>query len=995
MSTEKYIGEAALNNKPGKKLTLVIKDGSVTEEKIKDKAVTNKKIALESVSRSNLSNDVRASIDKKADAEQVNNSLYDLEKKIGERFVVEGDVTNLPDEEDLTSVKESERDVLKLADRSYAPEKFSGKGYKILRKNIKPVSLAITEIVVSSVPTSDGYLAFIINGVESHVDVVASTDTTTDKVAEKIATKLKDTMYEYNVSKSASTITLTRKFGGIVSTPSSFSAVGTGASCSVEDCSKIELRNIITPVMINQSNCIYEIRYDFDLDGETIEIPEGCTLKFEGGSLKNGILKGRDTSIISKPQQIFSCVLIEGTWSITDIYSAWFDFVPQNGDSKYDNTDKLVSLFALTSEKLNNNVFINSGNFWINANNDDIYRIMLKSNTHVFNSATIHVFGSNKRQYYLFYAENKQNIVFEGGELIGDIDSHIGTGGELYHGLCIRSCTDVIIKNAKFSNFWGDGIDLIKDGEKDAHNENIRIDNVICDNNRRQGISIEDGVNIFMSNSLFSNTGNTIATSPAAGIDIEPVEIDGYDCLIHNVIISDCNFINNKIGIACQLPNVSGIRISNCDCGFVYFDNVKDATLKEPIRITSSNIDCLSFHRNCANIMIDNCSIHKIVGEASFSNELCSLNNISINNSVIETTSDSYNGFLINLDGEFSDVIIRNSFLNIKKATKKLVTQIFSTSYLKNVTIDNCTINCSDWLNVIDLVIKNSRIYTESNIVLSSKTSLNFQNNDIKVNRSPASNQLFMIRGTDNAIFNLSNINISSGLELDVPIFGRYYYGYDDKTFTVNLNNCILPKSNKKLFIKEGLNLNSYSVFNDNYSLKNNVTKIIEAEIGSGYRISIPSIIGTFFLTVIGTRDENENVQQVCYFLPKKADGKIGFINQGKNNYDYLAVLSDVCVYNSDDVTHNIYIKSKNSGTYVSVKILINIFSSNPISENDINFESTTIPANITFGNMVKYGNSRPKGTLLTVGSQFFDTTLNKPIYWSGTKWVDSAGLDV
>ena len=73
----------------------------------------------------------------KADAEQVNNSLYNLDKKIGDRVIVNGNVTNLPDEEDLTSVKKSERDVLKLADRSYAPEKFSGKGYKILRKYIK------------------------------------------------------------------------------------------------------------------------------------------------------------------------------------------------------------------------------------------------------------------------------------------------------------------------------------------------------------------------------------------------------------------------------------------------------------------------------------------------------------------------------------------------------------------------------------------------------------------------------------------------------------------------------------------------------------------------------------------------------------------------------------------------------------------------------------------------------------------------------------------
>lgn len=33
--------------------------------------------------------------------------------------------------------------------------------------------------------------------------------------------------------------------------------------------------------MLNQSNTIYEIRYDFDLNGETIEMQEGCTLKFK------------------------------------------------------------------------------------------------------------------------------------------------------------------------------------------------------------------------------------------------------------------------------------------------------------------------------------------------------------------------------------------------------------------------------------------------------------------------------------------------------------------------------------------------------------------------------------------------------------------------------------------------------------------------------------------------------------------------------------------
>lgn len=49
MSTEKYIGEAALKDKPGKKLTLVIKDGSVTTPKIADEAVTTPKIAFGAV----------------------------------------------------------------------------------------------------------------------------------------------------------------------------------------------------------------------------------------------------------------------------------------------------------------------------------------------------------------------------------------------------------------------------------------------------------------------------------------------------------------------------------------------------------------------------------------------------------------------------------------------------------------------------------------------------------------------------------------------------------------------------------------------------------------------------------------------------------------------------------------------------------------------------------------------------------------------------------
>lgn len=262
-------------------------------------------------------------------------NIYD--KKLGKmQEKINQEVSSLSpvDEEDLTrSYNDNGLSVTKFADRSYSPQNFSGKGYKIIRKNIKPVSIATTKIIVSSVPTSEGYISFIINGIESHVDVVASSDTTTDKVADKIAAKLSATMTEYGVSKDASTIILTRKFGGVISTPSSFSAVNTGISCSITDSTKQELRNILTPTKMNQPNTIYVIRYDFDLNGETIEMQERCTLKFEGGCLKNGILKGNNTHIVESKAQLFDSIILRGSFDVPFLYYDNFGVIADTEDN--------------------------------------------------------------------------------------------------------------------------------------------------------------------------------------------------------------------------------------------------------------------------------------------------------------------------------------------------------------------------------------------------------------------------------------------------------------------------------------------------------------------------------------------------------------------------------------------------------------------------------------------------------------------------------------
>lgn len=67
----------------------------------------------------------------------------------------------------------------------------------------------------------------------------------------------------------------------------------------------IDGKNILTQDMINQPHTIYMIQYDYDLDGTTIKIPEGCILDFQGGSIVNGkVFSDNKTTRIVNPPKI-------------------------------------------------------------------------------------------------------------------------------------------------------------------------------------------------------------------------------------------------------------------------------------------------------------------------------------------------------------------------------------------------------------------------------------------------------------------------------------------------------------------------------------------------------------------------------------------------------------------------------------------------------------------------------------------------------------------
>lgn len=107
----------------------------------------------------------------------------------------------------------------------------------------------------------------------------------------------------------------------------------------------IDGKNILTQEMVNQPHTIYMIQYDYDLNGATIRIPEGCVFDFQGGSLSNGFIAGNDTAIISVDRKIFSNIKFLNSLFSNAFKVEWFGaIVSDNIDSSFAFNEALANV---------------------------------------------------------------------------------------------------------------------------------------------------------------------------------------------------------------------------------------------------------------------------------------------------------------------------------------------------------------------------------------------------------------------------------------------------------------------------------------------------------------------------------------------------------------------------------------------------------------------------------------------------------------------------
>lgn len=263
-------------------------------------------------------------------------------------IVIEGDVTNAPDEEDITS----EGGLLKFKNRPAFNDGY-GRGYTILREGT-PIEAQITkantiyeirydfDLSGKTLTMPEGCIlryngGAIYGSSSSQLGTIVCDNTIIEGVDDRNNHVEYKGIYEYAVDGRSEN----RFYDESNPNGMGYMVLRSGPEFSIQ--------NQMLVSGVARSNTIFEIRYDFDLEGNTLYIPYNCVLKFNGGKLFNGTICGSGTKIEAVPTQIFGTdVEITGTWSVAEAYTEWFG---AKGDGENDDREaiqKCLDSFVVT-----------------------------------------------------------------------------------------------------------------------------------------------------------------------------------------------------------------------------------------------------------------------------------------------------------------------------------------------------------------------------------------------------------------------------------------------------------------------------------------------------------------------------------------------------------------------------------------------------------------------------------------------------------------------
>lgn len=310
-----------------------------------------------------------------------------------------------------------------------------------------------------------------------------------------------------------------------------------------------------------------------DLHGGNAKLPANVLLTFRrGGAIVNGTLTGNGTGINAKGENVLG-VKLKGSWCVDVIYDMAFSRQYLN------DRDIIENLNVIQSDSVRNEVFI-TRDYTVTIPHASGSGLRPSSNSTFHITGDLTVAPNDYKSYGVIEINKKENVSIKGGRIIGDCAEHDyieGSSSEWGMGLNIKESRNVIVENLYITRCTGDGIYISGGNEPsvgiyDFASKNITIKNVVCDDNRRQGMSIIHVDGLIVRDCSFINTGATMSTPPSAGIDIEPNVSNGRNMSVRNVVVDNCTVTGNKgSAIATNntyeadgLRNYANILFSNC-----------------------------------------------------------------------------------------------------------------------------------------------------------------------------------------------------------------------------------------------------------------------------------------------------------------------------------------------------------------------------------------------------------------------------------------------
>lgn len=411
----------------------------------------------------------------------------------------------------------------------------------------------------------------------------------------------------------------------------------------------------------------FTVNKAYSLLNDTIVLPKGFKLIFDGGSLDDGVIVGNESSIevVGNKPVLGLEITIKGTWNQKEVYDKWFAF---NKDTSYVANPIIQNMLALTDDYHQTHIYLTVASRLYRVelpykgradvakkfrytfdkdgkkdydstdlldDNFSYFRIFtIPSNTHFTINNRIELKPTNQGCYYLFWEYGKENVTVDGkGTIAGDARKHIYTTpitGNKYFGEwgmifnCIK-CKNFTFRDVTLTDAFGDCLYFEgayrKNDKGNRWADGLIMDNVTIRYARRNGVSI-GARNVHIKNCTFEYCGvdEIRGTRPRCAIDFESDGIRNYPEIGNeNVLMENCTFRNNHADLGACRNNLidygkTATVIRNC----VFTSSVK---LSSANWITFENCVIPTFTRststrlvywNCYNMTFQNCKFGTI-----------------------------------------------------------------------------------------------------------------------------------------------------------------------------------------------------------------------------------------------------------------------------------------------------------------------------------------------------------------------------------------------